>query len=120
MNDLAKLASSVDDRAYQQPAQAVGQGPQATTDYYSHPADHPGNRSGSPTGTGRSKHSNPSPNPTPLTLTLTLTPTLTLTLTPSLTRRLWPLTREHLPAPLFDGYASRVAARLPWEYLLAS
>jgi glutamate dehydrogenase len=30
--------------------------------------------------------------------------------------RLWPLTREHLPAPLFDGYASRIAARLPWEY----
>ena len=44
----------------------------------------------------------------------------TLTLTPSLTRRLWPLTREHLPAPLFDGYASRVAARLPWEYPQAS
>ena len=66
MNDLAKLASSVDHRAYQQPAQAVGQGPQATTDYYSHPADHPGNRSGSPTGTGRSKHSNPNPNPNPI------------------------------------------------------
>ena len=55
-----------------------------------------------------------------LVLALTLALTFALTLTPSLTRRLWPLTREHLPAPLFDGYASRVAARLPWEYLLAS
>ena len=55
-----------------------------------------------------------------LTLTLALALTLTLTLTPSLTRRLWPLTREHLPAPLFDGYASRLAARLPWAYPLAS
>ena len=30
--------------------------------------------------------------------------------------RLWPLTRDHLPAPLFEGYASRIAERLPWEY----
>ena len=30
--------------------------------------------------------------------------------------RLWPLTREHLPPPLYDGYASRIAGRLPWEY----
>ncbi len=30
--------------------------------------------------------------------------------------RLWPLMREHLPKPLFSGYSTRLAERLPWEY----
>lgn len=37
-------------------------------------------------------------------------------LEPERKERLWPLMREHLPAPLFDAYSTRIAEALPWEY----
>jgi len=37
-------------------------------------------------------------------------------LSPDRKERLWPLMSEHVPAPLFHKYSTRLAERLPWTY----